>query len=72
MGPPASHRLLGDSDRRIPSLSATLARHKSAMAETRPPLPPFSLETAKAKVQAAQDAWNSRLGPRLVQAEAEP
>ncbi|MDQ8205511.1 nuclear transport factor 2 family protein [Pelagicoccus sp. SDUM812003] len=28
--------------------------------ESRPPLPPFSLETAKAKVQAAEDAWNSR------------
>lgn len=26
----------------------------------RPPLPPFSLETAKAKVQAAEDAWNSK------------
>src|SRR6476469_8608386 len=28
--------------------------------ETKPPLPPFTLETAKAKVQAAEDAWNSR------------
>jgi uncharacterized protein len=27
--------------------------------ETRPPLPPFTLETAKAKVQAAEDAWNT-------------
>ncbi len=27
---------------------------------TRPPLPPFTLETAKAKVQAAEDAWNTR------------
>lgn len=26
---------------------------------TRPPLPPFTLETAKAKVQAAEDAWNT-------------
>ncbi|HEY0816686.1 MAG TPA: nuclear transport factor 2 family protein [Pseudonocardia sp.] len=26
----------------------------------RPPLPPFTLETAKQKVQAAEDAWNSR------------
>jgi nuclear transport factor 2 (NTF2) superfamily protein len=26
----------------------------------RPPLPPFTLETAKAKVQAAEDAWNTR------------
>ena len=29
-------------------------------AEPRPPLPPFSHETALAKVQAAEDAWNSR------------
>ena len=28
--------------------------------ETKPPLPPFTLETAKAKVQAAEDNWNSR------------
>lgn len=26
----------------------------------KPPLPPFTAETAKAKVQAAEDAWNSR------------
>ena len=28
--------------------------------ESRPPLPPFSLETAQQKVRAAEDAWNSR------------
>ena len=28
--------------------------------ETKPPLPPFSEETAQAKVQAAEDAWNTR------------
>lgn len=28
--------------------------------ELKPPLPPFTLETAKQKVQAAEDAWNSR------------
>ncbi|KAB1986106.1 nuclear transport factor 2 family protein [Haemophilus parainfluenzae] len=26
----------------------------------RPPLPPFTQETAKAKVQAAENAWTSR------------
>ena len=26
----------------------------------RPPLPPFTLETARKKVQAAEDAWNTR------------
>lgn len=30
------------------------------MTQPRPPLPPFSFETAKAKVQAAEDAWNSK------------
>jgi uncharacterized protein len=30
------------------------------MPETRPPLPPFSLETAIQKVRAAEDAWNTR------------
>ncbi|NEP29744.1 DUF1348 family protein, partial [Moorena sp. SIO3I6] len=28
--------------------------------ETKPPLPPFTLESATAKVQAAEDAWNTR------------
>ena len=28
--------------------------------EMRPPVPPFTVETAKQKVQAAEDAWNSR------------
>jgi uncharacterized protein len=28
--------------------------------EPRPPLPPFDAETARAKVQAAEDAWNAR------------
>ncbi len=30
------------------------------MMETKPPLPPFTLETAKQKIQAAEDAWNTR------------
>ena len=28
--------------------------------DTKPPLPPFTLETARQKVQAAEDAWNTR------------
>ena len=28
--------------------------------ETRPPLPPFTVETATLKVRLAEDAWNSR------------
>ena len=30
------------------------------MSETRPPVPPFTEETARTKVQAAEDAWNTR------------
>jgi nuclear transport factor 2 (NTF2) superfamily protein len=30
------------------------------MAENRPPLPPFTRETATQKVRAAEDGWNSR------------
>jgi len=30
------------------------------MVEPRPPLPPFTPETAAQKVQAAEDAWNTR------------
>ena len=32
----------------------------AAPAEGRPPFPPFTGETAKKKIQAAEDAWNSR------------
>ena len=35
------------------------------MNESRPPLPPYDLETALQKVQAAEDAWNTR-DPHLV------
>ncbi len=35
---------------------------------SRPPLPPFTLETARQKVQAAEDAWNSRDPERIAQA----
>ncbi|MES2295507.1 MAG: nuclear transport factor 2 family protein [Pseudomonadota bacterium] len=34
----------------------------------RPPLPPFTKESASAKVRAAEDAWNSRDPQRVVQA----
>jgi len=30
------------------------------MSESRPPLPPFTLETAQQKIQAAENAWNTR------------
>jgi nuclear transport factor 2 (NTF2) superfamily protein len=37
----------------------------------RPPLPPFTLETALQKVQAAEDAWNTRDPERVAQAYTE-
>jgi uncharacterized protein len=41
------------------------------MAEGRPPFPPFTLETARQKVQAAEDAWNSRDPERVSLAYSE-
>ncbi|BBY39646.1 hypothetical protein MMAN_37800 [Mycobacterium mantenii] len=38
------------------------------MSESRPPLPPFTHETALQKVQAAEDAWNTRDPQRVSQA----
>jgi uncharacterized protein len=37
----------------------------------RPPFPPFTLETAQAKVQAAEDAWNTRDPERVALAYTE-
>ncbi len=37
------------------------------MSETRPPVPPFTAETARQKVRLAEDAWNSRDPDRVVQ-----
>lgn len=33
--------------------------------ESRPPLPPFTAETARQKVRAAEDAWNAREPQRV-------
>jgi nuclear transport factor 2 (NTF2) superfamily protein len=33
---------------------------------TRPPLPPFTLETARQKIRAAEDGWNSRDPDKVV------
>lgn len=39
--------------------------------ETKPPLPPFTLETAAQKVRMAEDAWNSRDPDRVIQVYTE-
>ncbi|MFC1429244.1 nuclear transport factor 2 family protein [Streptacidiphilus sp. N1-3] len=41
------------------------------MPEARPPLPPFTEQTARAKVQAAEDAWNTRDPERVALAYTE-
>ena len=41
------------------------------MAADRPPLPPFTRETAAQKVQAAEDAWNTRDPERVALAYSE-
>ncbi len=43
----------------IQAHSPSTSIERTAM-ESRPPLPPFTLESATQKVQAAEDAWNSR------------
>jgi uncharacterized protein len=41
------------------------------MTESRPPFPPFTAETAAQKVQAAEDAWNTRDPERVAGAYSE-
>jgi nuclear transport factor 2 (NTF2) superfamily protein len=41
---------------------------RNGMTEARPPLPPFTQESAAQKVQAAEDAWNTRDPERVAQA----
>ncbi|MGI5445246.1 nuclear transport factor 2 family protein [Streptomyces sp. CA-243310] len=50
------------------STAATAATAATASPAPRPPLPPFTEESARAKVQAAEDAWNSRDPDRVAQA----
>ena len=33
---------------------------RTVVTETRPPFPPFDIDSAITKVQAADDAWNTR------------
>ena len=41
------------------------------MTESRPPVPPFTLETAIEKVRKAEDAWNTRYPQRVALAYTE-
>ncbi len=46
-------------------------RETYVMNATRPPLPPFTVETARQKVRMAEDAWNTRDPQRVAQAYTE-
>jgi nuclear transport factor 2 (NTF2) superfamily protein len=48
----------------------TVPAGEAAVAQ-RPPLPPFTEETARQKVQAAEDAWNTRDPERIAGAYTE-
>lgn len=41
------------------------------MENQRPPLPPFTIESAKQKIQMAEDAWNSKDAERVSKAYTE-
>jgi uncharacterized protein len=51
-----------------PGRKAGLRDERTVMTEARHPLPPFTRETATQKVQAAEDAWNTRDPERVAQA----
>jgi nuclear transport factor 2 (NTF2) superfamily protein len=39
---------------------------RACMTETKPPVPPFTVESARLKVRLAEDAWNTRDPDRVV------
>jgi len=51
-----------------PGQADTGGRRMKVMTDTSPPLPPFTLDTAIQKVQAAEDAWNTRDPERVSRA----
>jgi nuclear transport factor 2 (NTF2) superfamily protein len=53
----------------LTSIQFLLARRNPLV--SRPPLPPFTLETAAQKARAAEDAWNTRDPARVVLAYTE-
>lgn len=54
-----------------PQARAAAPNHHRGTMETKPPLPPFTLESAAQKVRMAEDAWNSRDPDRVVQVYTE-
>jgi nuclear transport factor 2 (NTF2) superfamily protein len=50
------------------SISRPVREGNDAMTDVKPPLPPFTRETAAEKVQAAEDAWNTCDPDKVAQA----
>src|SRR5437763_6000189 len=48
-----------------------MIREKRGDDAMRPPVPPFDVQTARQKVQAAEDAWNTREPERVASAYTE-
>ena len=65
VGAPVTASAPEAADARVQILQA-----HSAM-DTRPPLPPFTIESATQKVRMAEDAWNSRDPARVIQVYTE-
>src|SRR3984957_14464090 len=65
--PPATYVTRNSGSSRDPPLYARYGRGVTP----RPPLPPFTEETARQKVQAAEDAWNTRDPERVAGAYTE-
>ena len=56
---------------KVCTLAAQDADREENKRMTRPPLPPFDEETARQKVKAAEDAWNTRDPEKVAQAYTE-
>jgi uncharacterized protein len=55
----------------LPAPGAIFAAMNTTTVETRPPVPPFTRESAVQKVRGAEDAWNSRDPDRVVKVYTE-
>lgn len=55
----------------LPAAAAIFADVSNPPSDTRPPVPPFTHESAVQKVRGAEDAWNSRDPDRVVKVYTE-
>src|SRR5262249_5364540 len=59
-GPPAARPLSASRIRKRRVMRSPCRQRRIPMNAQRPPLPPFTLESAAEKVRLAEDGWNSR------------